>query len=211
VNTHELALSVGYLGSALGVAMVMPQIARIVRHPKLAGISPMTWAITTVSCLLWLTYGARTDQIPQVPGNALLISGAAAIVLLVPSTRSRAWRAGVLGGSAAALVSVALVMPAHDVGYLAFSIGLFGAIPQLIDSVHTWRLGATSGVSVSSWSLKLASQVAWFCYGIGVGDRPVMISTCVNVSSAALLIALERSARAGRRVPEFELAAELVA
>jgi uncharacterized protein with PQ loop repeat len=210
VHTHELALSLGYLGSALGVAMVVPQIVRIARHPKLAGVSPMTWAISTVSCLLWLTYGARTHQIPQVPGNAILISGAAAIVLLVPSSRSRAWRAAVLGGAAAGLVIVALAIPAHDVGYLAFSIGLFAAIPQLADSVQTWRIGATSGVSVSSWGLKIASQSAWFLYGIGVGDRPVMISTCVNVSTAALLVILEKSARAGQAAPEFGLAPELV-
>jgi uncharacterized protein with PQ loop repeat len=210
MSAHELALSLGYLGSALGVSMVVPQIVRIVRHPRLAGVSPLTWAITTVSCLLWLTYGARTHQIPQVPGNALLISGAAAIVLLVPSARSRLWRAAALGTCAALLVAIGLTMPAHDVGYLAFSIGLFGSLPQLVDSVHTWRIGATSSVSVSSWTLKLVSQISWFLYGIGVHDQPVIISTCVTMSSSLLLIVLETTARSSRATPEYELAPELV-
>jgi uncharacterized protein with PQ loop repeat len=210
VTTHELALSLGYLGSALGVTMVVPQLTRILRHPKLAGVSPTTWAITTVSCLLWLTYGARTNQIPQIPGNMLLITGAAAVVLLVPSTRSRSWRATVVGSAAICAVAVALVIPAHDVGYLAFSIGLFGSVPQLIDSVHTWRLGATSAVSVSSWTLKMASQVAWFSYGLGVGDKPVIISAGVNLMSAAVLVTLEKSARSAPAELDVELAAELV-
>jgi uncharacterized protein with PQ loop repeat len=203
-----LALSLGYLGAALGVVMVVPQIVRVVRHPKLAGVSPISWSVTTVTCLLWLTYGARTGQIPQVPGNVLLTSGAIVIVLIVPSSRSRAWRAGVLGSCAIALLGLSLALPAHDGGYLAFSIGLFSSIPQLLDSVHTWRIGATSAVSVSSWTLKIASQVAWLGYGIGVGDRPVLISACVTLTSAALLVFLETSARSGA-LSQPELVPEL--
>lgn len=204
-----LALSLGYLGAALGVLMVVPQIVRIVRHPRLAGVSPMSWSVTTVTCLLWLSYGARTGQLPQIPGNVLLVAGAVTIVLIVPSARSRIWRAAALGSVTAALLGVSFALPAHDGGYLAFSIGLFASLPQLADSVHTWRIGATSAVSVSSWTLKIASQAAWLLYGIGVGDRPVLISACVTLSTAALLVFLEVSARSSALSP-LELAPELV-
>jgi uncharacterized protein with PQ loop repeat len=204
-----LALSFGYLGAALGVLMVVPQIVRIVRHPRLAGVSPMSWSVSTITCVLWLNYGARTGQLPQIPGNVLLISGAVVIVLIVPSARSRTWRAAALGSATALLLGLSYALPAHDGGYLAFSIGLFSSLPQLADSIHTWRIGATSAVSVSSWSLKIASQAAWLLYGIGVSDRPVLISACVTLSTAALLVFLEVSARSSALSPA-ELSPEFV-
>jgi uncharacterized protein with PQ loop repeat len=209
VSTHMLALSFGYLGAALGVVMVVPQIVRIVRHPRLAGVSVVTWSVTVVTCLLWLSYGARTGQLPQIPGNVLLIAGAVTIVLIVPSARSRTWRAIVLGSVTAVAVGVSFALPAHDGGYLAFSIGLFASLPQLADTVRTWRMGATSAVSVSSWSLKIASQTAWLLYGIGVSDRPVLISACVTLSTATLLVFLEMNARSSVMSPA-ELAPEFV-
>ncbi|HSO05489.1 MAG TPA: hypothetical protein VLQ92_13470, partial [Candidatus Limnocylindrales bacterium] len=122
MDIHTFALALAYLGSAIGVVMVMPQILRIVANPHLAGVSPWTWALTSISCTLWLTYGLRSGSLPQVPGNVLLIAGAVAIVLLVPAGWSRSRRALALGGGVLTLVLASTQPSPQDVGFLAFGI-----------------------------------------------------------------------------------------
>lgn len=195
MTIHEFALGLGYLGAALGVIMVVPQIARIVRHPSLPGVSPLSWALTSVACLGWLIYGIRTDAAPQIPGNVLLVSGAIAVVLLVNVPTPRRRRTLLLGAACAAVVAVTLVIPADSVGYFAFGIGLFSGIPQLVDSIGNWRAHITSGVSVSTWALRIGSQACWLAYAVGTSDVAVGISACVMLSNAVAMVVLELTAR----------------
>ena len=195
MSTHEAALTFGYFGAAFGVAMVVPQIVRIVRNPRMPGVSPTAWALLGLGCLMWMTYGARIAVLPQIPGNIILVSGAVIVVMLIPSDRSRAYRLIPFAVAAVALLVVAMLIPAHDVGYLGFSIGLVSAWPQVFDSIQTWRAGRTSGVSVPSWLLRAASHVAWLGYAVGTDDRPVLIGTSVALCTATLLISLELRSR----------------
>ena len=125
-----------YTGATLGVAMVVPQIARIVRHPRLQGVSPLSWALTALACMTWLIYGVRTANPPQIPGNVLLVSGAVTVVMLVSSPSPRRSRALALAGAAAFVLLVATLVPASWVGYLALCVGLVSAWPQVYDSVE---------------------------------------------------------------------------
>ena len=202
MSLHTLALDLGYVGATLGVAMVVPQIVRTVRHPTLGGVSPVAWSMTVIACTTWLIYGIRTATIQQIPGNILLVSGAICVVLLVPSAVSRRQRAVTLGAALLALVVVAFAVPPHSVGYLAVAIGLTSAWPQVYDSVATWRAGVRSGVSLTTWTLRAASQMCWLTYALTAADVPVAISSTVALSTAMTLLALEslapmRGARLG--------------
>lgn len=192
---HDLVLSFGYIGSVIGVVMVVPQIVRILRYPTLTGVSPSSWAITTVACLTWLTYGIRTSSMPQIPGNILLIAGAVAVVLLAPAEISRRKRAALLLLASAAVLAIAWLVPAHVTGYVAFVVGLGANWPQLYDSVGNWKAGINSGVSVTTWVLRVASQVCWLTYAVLTGDVPVAVSAGLLLSTAALLVVLEVAAR----------------
>lgn len=193
---HEVWEGFGYLGAALGVVMVVPQIVRIVRHPSLPGVSTSSWALTSLTCLAWLVYGIRTKAAPQIPGNVLLVMGAVAVVLLVANGMPRQRRALGLGGAAAALLTVVSIMPAEDVGYFAFALGLCSTWPQLFDSINSWRAHLSSGVSVSTWNLRVGSQICWLTYAIGTADLAVGIAAAVTLSTAVAMVALETSARA---------------
>lgn len=195
MTIHEFAVGLGYLGAALGVVMVVPQIIRIVRHPALAGVSPLSWALTTVACLDWLIYGVRTDAAPQIPGNVLLVTGSVVVVLLIRHPVSRARRAASLAAVTATSVAIAFVIPADTVGYFAFGIGLFAGLPQLADSIANWRGRVNSGVSVSAWALRIGSQSCWLAYAIGTSDLAVGISACVVLSTAIAMVCLELAAR----------------
>ena len=196
MTTHDIAFGFGYLGAALGVAMVVPQIVRIVRHSSLPGVSPISWALTVFGCSLWLTYGLRSGALPQVPGNMLLICGATAVVLLMKSPTSRGRRAVLLALGAGLLEAAALVIPTQGIGYLAFGIGTVSTWPQLYDSVGNWRAHVNSGVSLSTWGLLIASQVCWLTYGLGTSDLPVGIGACVALLTGVAMVTLETAARA---------------
>jgi uncharacterized protein with PQ loop repeat len=196
MTTHEIAFGFGYLGAALGVAMVVPQIVRIVRHPSLPGVSPISWALTAIGCLLWMTYGLRSGALPQIPGNVLLVGGAVAVVLLVKSPTSRARRAVLLALGAGVLEATVWVIPPQGVGYLAFAIGTVSTWPQLYDSVGNWRAHINSGVSLSTWGLRIASQVCWLSYAVGTSDLPVGIGATVALLTGVAMVALETAARA---------------
>jgi uncharacterized protein with PQ loop repeat len=193
----------GYLAAAIGVVMVLPQIARILRHPTLPGVSPLTWSLNTVACAAWLGYGIRTWQVPQIPGNVLFITGAVAIVLLIPSTHARRTRAAGLAAVAAVEALAVAVLPAHTVGYVAFAVTMAASWPQVHDSFRSWRLHRPSGVSIPAWGFGLLSQVLWLLYAMGVHDTPITVSAASLCVSMVLLLTLESLARstAGRAAP----------
>jgi len=195
LDVHALAEPLAYLGAALGIGMVVPQVLRTLRHPGLPGVSALSWGLMSLSCLTWFAYGLRTAAIPQLPGNALLVTGAVAIVLLVPSAHSRRNRIFTLASAAALLVVLATVLPAQTVGFIAFSISLCSAWPQLIESFGTWRAGAISGVSLTTLSVRLVSTLCWMAYAILAFDLPVIISASFGLMTSLAIFGMEASLR----------------
>jgi uncharacterized protein with PQ loop repeat len=184
-----------YVASAIGVAMVVPQIHRIVRNPAMGGVSPWTWAVTVVSCTVWISYGVRTASMPQVPGNILLVAGAASVVLLVPVAWRPRTRALVLAVLTTGVVLVSLRLPAEAVGFLALGIGLFGMWPQVFETVWLRRGMGPSAVSLTSTSLKLASQSLWLTFAFLTADRPVLVAATMLLATNTIVAVVERSRR----------------
>lgn len=197
MDLSTFAQLLAYAGSAVGVAMVAPQIVRTVKHPHLGGVSPWSWAITVVACTLWLTYGLRSGSIPQVPGNVFLVSGAVAIVLLVPAEWSRSRRAWTLFGVTGTLVLFSTYLSPEQVGFFAFGIGLFAVWPQLFETVWLRRGMGPSALSMSSQVLKVVGQVLWLSYAIIAVDTPVIVAAVVAVSTNAVIAVVEHSRRRG--------------
>lgn len=209
MNLNQVALLIGFAGATIGVMVVFPQIARILRNPGLSGVSATTWSLTSLACMTWMIYGLRTHSAPQVPGNLLLVTGSVLIVLLAPNRLSRGHRGMTLAGVGGTVAAAALLLPAGQDGYLAFGIGLVSAWPQVFDSISTWRAGRLSGVSLPAWGLRIASQVCWFSYALATGDRPVLIATVTMMSTALTLILFEASARARAAQADAQLPGQL--
>ena len=204
MSVTTLALGLAYVGSAIGVAMVVPQILRIVRHPSMGGVSPWTWAITATSCVLWLTYGVRTGSLPQIPGNVLLVAGAIAIVLLVPATWSRSRRGLLLVTVTGTLVLASTQLAPAQVGFLAFGIGVFGMWPQVYETVWARRGMGPSAISLTSQGLKLASQLCWITFALLTLDVPVIVSALMALTTNGIVTVVELGRRRGA---ELELPA----
>jgi uncharacterized protein with PQ loop repeat len=195
VDAHSLILPLAYLGATLGVGMVLPQLLRTIRHPELAGVSALSWGLTSIACLAWLAYGVRSSSMPQIPGNVLLFSGAVAVVLLAPSPASRTRRALTLAAAGSTVVTLALFLPAQTIGYLAFSISLFSAWPQLFESFGNWRSGTESGLSLTTWSVKFASSCCWLAYALLATDLPVLVACAVGLTTTMTIFGMETSLR----------------
>jgi uncharacterized protein with PQ loop repeat len=192
----DVFVLLGYLGSALGVVMVLPQIVRVLRSPHAGGVSALSWALTATCCLLWFMYGVRTAQPVQLVGNAFLITGAVVIALAVPSMVRAGWRVSGLGLAGAATVALGLALPGQAVGFAAFGLGLFSTWPQVATSVRTFRARSASGVSIGTFALKALSQSCWLLFAIGTRDSAVTVAALMALSTALLVIGLERAARA---------------
>jgi uncharacterized protein with PQ loop repeat len=199
---HGFAIAAGYVGAALSVGMVVPQLIRTLRHPSLSGVSAISWLITATCCFTWLLYGIKGHVWPQIPGNSLIVPGAAAIVLAVPARLTRAHRVGLLAAAAGVLILVAALARPDVLGYLAFVLTLISATPQVVTSIRRRQAGR-SAVSVSSWFMRGSSQVFWLYYGLVMHNGPTAVSAVVVLVSVAVVITTESasliSARLSRR------------
>lgn len=195
MELHSLALPLAYIGSLLSVGMVLPQLTRTIRHPDLVGVSPTSWALTSLACLTWLIYGVRADVLPQIPGNILLVAGAVAVVLLVPSAWSRSRRVVSLVASATTITVLSLVISPTAVGYLAFAISLVSVWPQLFESYGNWRTSIQSGLSLTTWSVKIGATICWLSYSTITSDVPVLIASSIGLVANFAILGLEVSAR----------------
>jgi uncharacterized protein with PQ loop repeat len=194
LDLHVLANAAGYLGAALGVLMVLPQIVRTLKNRSLPGVSAMSWALTALSCYTWLLYGLRAHEFPQVPGNILMVTGSVVVVLAVPSQAKGRTRAIGVAAPAAVIGGLALVLPPVSIGLIGFGIGLTSALPQIARSLGR-RRSENSAVSISAWTLRAASQLSWLIYAIVRHDVIVTISAAFLLTSAVVLVISERAAR----------------
>jgi uncharacterized protein with PQ loop repeat len=153
----------------------------------------MSWALMALACFGWLLYGVRTAEVPQIPGNVLLVSGAVLLVLVVPSPYSVTSRAVATAAGGTALVAAAFVLPASVLGLVAFGIGLVSTIPQTITSLT--RRARDSAVSLLAWAMRVASQGCWLLYALALHDHVVTISALVLLTNALLILVTERMRR----------------
>jgi uncharacterized protein with PQ loop repeat len=209
VHTAVIAAATGYLGSALGVAMVVPQILRTLRDRTMPGVSAMSWALTAIACTTWLFYGIRTAEIPQIPGNVLLVSGAVAVVLLVPARLAPSLRALGLAATATVIGLLAFIAPPAAVGAVGGAIGVISGLPQLVRSFR--RTAAVSAVSPLTWALRVASQASWLSYGLMLRDYVVVFSATFLLTNALLVLLLETVRRPAVVLDEVAPATEPIA
>ena len=193
MTSHTLALTIAYAASVFGVAAVVPQILRTLRHPHMAGVAPLSYAVSILACTGFMIYGLRADVMPQIPGNVLLVIGSIAIVLLVPSHLSRSRRALLLATAMTAVAVVAFRVPVETAGFLAFGISLFSAWPQVVTTLRGTREAA--GVSLTTFTLRLAAGLGWLAYAVIARDVPVIFSAGVMTATTVLVLAVESGRR----------------
>jgi len=62
---------VGYTAAVIGIAMFVPQAVQMWRTKETKAVSLMTFLLTNIASLLWLTYGFLTNAKPVILVNSV--------------------------------------------------------------------------------------------------------------------------------------------
>ena len=81
MDSQTIAAFLGYIGTALGTITFLPQVIQIYRTKKAKDVSFLTFAINTVSGVLWIAYGLLIGAFPLVLVN--LIIGTLSIMIII--------------------------------------------------------------------------------------------------------------------------------
>ena len=80
------------------------------------------------------------------------------------------------------------------VGLLAGVLSTWSFVPQVL---KIWREGDTEAISLRMFAMRSLGMILWAIYGFGVGSRPVLIFSVLNlVLSTTILVLKLRGSRA---------------
>ena len=71
MNTNLFVEIIGYIATALIVVAYIPQVIETYKKQSAEGISSKFLLLMSVSCFLWVIYGACVDSIPLILTNTL--------------------------------------------------------------------------------------------------------------------------------------------
>ncbi|MBQ1785069.1 MAG: SemiSWEET family sugar transporter [Gammaproteobacteria bacterium] len=74
------------------------------------------------------------------------------------------------------------------IGYLAAFCTTFAFVPQ---ALHTWRSKDTSGISLGMYSIFVLGIALWLCYGLLIGNYPMIIANAVTLVLAGSVLLLK--------------------
>lgn len=185
MNRVQWIRVLGVWCTALSVAFVWPQVARVYRHHTVDGIAPKGTLHGGIASSLWMLYGLAAGDLAISVANA-------AVVLAMGLIATQQIRHGVLSARTASatvlLVAVVggigLAISPAAVGWLAIVAGATSVLPQTFHVLHAPTL---HGVSVPTYALLCLTTVSWASYGFGIGD-PLVIATNLLVLPCAALV-----------------------
>ena len=172
--------------TALTVAFVWPQVARVYRHHTVDGIAPTGTLHGAVASSMWLVYGLAL-------GDPAISIANGAVVLAMALIATQQVRHHVLAGRTAALTvllvvlvgGVGLAISPSVVGWIAIVVGATSVLPQTFHVLHAPTL---QGVSVPTYALLCVTTLSWASYGFGIGDPLVVVTNLVVLPCAALVM-----------------------
>ena len=194
VNFSDL---LGLLATALSMLFVWPQVFRVYRRNIVEGIAPLGVLQGVSGSILWFTYGLSIGDLAVFGSNFMLSIAVGAVGLAL--VRHGGLPASRLFGTAAAVLGFAFVCATFSetlVGLVAFIVGAASILPQTFLAARQPDL---RGVSVPSNALLFGATVAWFSYGLAVGDLLVMAPNLLVMPCSAFIVV--KAAASQRSLP----------
>ncbi|MET8153245.1 SemiSWEET transporter [Actinoplanes sp. NPDC049668] len=204
----------GWLGAALSMTLLWPQVWRTVAKGHTNGLCAVACWQGVAMPVGWIVYGLLTQQAVQVVTNT--VTGFAGLlilaVLLVKRSELRTGRRLLTGAAGAAAVLGAVALSAAlaattDLGIqrVATALGLvlavaatLSAVPQPLSLLRD-RTQDLAGLSPLRWWLTAACTACWSAYGVATGQVAVWLSASVGL--AAALVVCWVMTTAGRTAP----------
>ena len=177
----------GWWCTALSVAFVWPQVARVYRQHTVDGIAPKGTLHGATASLLWMLYGLGTGDVAISVANAAVV--VAMVLIAVQQVRHEVLPLRTAVGTAIVVVTVggiAVAVSPTFVGWLAIAAGATSVLPQ---TVHVLRAPTLHGVSVPTYLLLVLTTLSWATYGVLIGDGLVVATNLLVLPCAALVTA----------------------
>jgi uncharacterized protein with PQ loop repeat len=177
----------GWWCTALSVAFVWPQVARVYRQHTVDGIAPKGTLHGATASLLWMLYGLGTGDVAISVANAAVV--VAMVLIAVQQVRHEVLPLRTAVGTAIVVVTVggiAVAVSPTFVGWLAIAAGATSVLPQ---TVHVLRAPTLHGVSVPTYLLLVLTTLSWATYGVLIGAGLVVPSNLLGLPCAALVTA----------------------
>ncbi len=199
------------VAGSIGVLSAWPQVWRLWRTGRYAGLSTLSCILTVLTPATWFAYGLSQASGVQIVMNGLALIGGTGVLsglVVKAGLRTRAWLPAVAGG-VAVITLVAVIGGTPVAGVLASTVTLAMALPQVWLLLRARISGAldAGGVSRTRWGMSVLCNVGWVSYGVLVTDPAIMTTASVMVVSSVAVVAL--SAGAAAAVPALRVVPDL--
>jgi uncharacterized protein with PQ loop repeat len=185
----QLVDLIGYVSAVILTVMSIPQTVKAYRN-GCVGISRLTWWTIALSIALWLVYGLLTEsQVLIIANIAAMVATAAMLAVLAHDTTGH-WLLPGAGIVILLLVTVAVLslFPLPAIATLAVVLPVVSRVPQLVESVSSYRSSERTAVSRVTWILGASGQMGWLVYGLIVGDPALIVVNSVCVAMTVVLV-----------------------
>lgn len=174
----------GWLGSALFLARLVPQPVRIWRTGVAHGVSAQSALNAAVSDTAWLLYGLAAGLPPVWVCTALAIP---LDLWTVGLLRDKVVVRNLVSGAAWGLVMVTawMVGGADGLGAVLGVSVLINSAPQVWAAVRGDRLG---GIAPATWYFALADAALWGGYGVVVNASGLIAYGAILFTAAVIIL-----------------------
>lgn len=189
--TPVVALLIGVIGAGLALARYLPQLVRLVRTRRTAGVSTTSLAMGAVSGGGWCAYSVLADVLSVVVTSVAAIAVCSAC--LAVALRLGADRVGagpVLWAATLLLTQVAAGTTA--LGLVLATSAVVTGLPQLREALSRDDL---TGVSLPTWALGVAEGLLWVGVGAASSDLPVLVWATGQLLVAVPVVVRVRASR----------------
>lgn len=173
------AVVVGWLAVAVGMCVAVPQLVRLARTRKVAGLSLTAWRSILVANIAWAAHGVRLEQFALILSNSVGLCSTLLILFLLARQFRRNLIVLMLPSLvvAAAMITVDHVLGSAAYGVTAITVALVSNIGQSMQLVRAPHVGGVSPLFVT---LAVLNQTIWIVWGLLVKDAgTVMTATTV--------------------------------
>lgn len=197
-----LTFALGWLGAALSMTLLWPQVWRSCVQRRTTGLSATACMLGVAMPFGWITYGLLIGDRIQIVTNTVSGTAGAAILAAVLITRpelrtGRSLAIAAAGPATVVLVSAscaaAAAVPgvggttaAQALGAVLAAASALSAVPQPLALLRDPQQD-TSGLSPLRWRLAAGACTMWLLYGLGTGQTAVWASAAVGLASAAVV------------------------
>lgn len=169
----------GWSCAALGSAMSLPQLIRLLRSRTSAGLSLLMWQLVVGAGIGWTIHGLVVGRANLWVPNALLTAMAAMVVWLIARDREitpwRAWALPVM--LAAVLIAIDLAFGSLAFGLAITAPQVIGAGAQLVDVVRSIDISGLSPVFIV---VQFLVQAQWLVWALIVKEAAVTVAAASN-------------------------------